>query len=402
MPLPLAKDIQQRIRDQALGNGFDALGFARPEIKRQARQELVEFLRSKMHGDMGWLAKNAVRRADPQRLWNQAKTVIVLGVDYTPDYDPMELLHHRQRGVISAYAQGRDYHKVMKKSLKALGRWIVETFDTHVKIFVDTAPVMEKHLAQNAGLGWQGKHTNLVSRDIGSWFFLGEIFTSLDLAVDPPETDHCGSCRACLDICPTGALRSAYRMDANLCISYLTIEYQGIIPLHLREKIGNRIYGCDDCLAVCPWNKFATPSRHRELAPADLHHPYLRDLARLDHATFAQRFSGSPIRRLGRDRFIRNVLIAIGNSRDVALADEAVTLITDPASVVRASAIWSLSRLLPPSRFRGLHQRFALEEQNPHIQREWRDGLRSFLKEGPEDRTEDVTKNGYKDVTEDG
>ncbi|HKL78490.1 MAG TPA: tRNA epoxyqueuosine(34) reductase QueG, partial [Gammaproteobacteria bacterium] len=302
------------IRAQALALGFDAVGFARAELSDAARTGLRDFLARGYHGDMGWLARNTDRREDPQTLWPEAATVIVLGMNYGPDHDPLADLERPETGNVSVYARGRDYHDVVKKRLKQLGRWLIDHHGGAIKVFVDTAPVMEKPLGQSAGVGWQGKHTNLVSRAYGSWLFLGEVFTTLDLAPDTAEDDFCGSCHRCLDACPTDAFPAPYRLDATRCISYLTIEHPGHIPEEFRAAMGNRIYGCDDCLAVCPWNKFASQARNEWLqARESLQQPDLAELARLDDAAFRERFSGSPIKRMGRDRFVRNVLIAIGN-----------------------------------------------------------------------------------------
>ena len=276
---------------------------------------LQEFLATGAHGDMDWMARNADRRVDPKILWPEVRTIVMLGINYGPSGDPLAILREGARGAISVYAQGDDYHEVIKPRLKRLGRWLIDEVGGDVKVFVDTAPVMEKPLAQAAGLGWQGKHTNLVSREHGSWLFLGALFTTLDLPPDAPEDDHCGSCRACLDICPTAAFPAPYRLDARRCISYLTIEHKGPIPRALRPLIGNRIYGCDDCLAVCPWNKFAQAGSETKLAArAALRAPPLAELARLDDAAFRALFTKSAVKRIGRARFVRNVLIAIGNS----------------------------------------------------------------------------------------
>jgi len=307
---------------------------------------LQEFLAAGAHGDMDWLAKNAERRGDPRVLWPDARSVIMLGLSYGPQRDPLAILREASRGAISVYAQGDDYHDVIKPRLKALGRWLVEHAGGDVKVFVDTGAVMEKPLAQAAGLGWQGKHTNLVSRAHGSWLFLGAIFTTLELPADLAERDHCGTCQACLDICPTAAFPAPYRLDARRCISYLTIEHKGAIPRELRALIGNRIYGCDDCLAVCPWNKFAHAGREAKLAArAALQTPQLADLVRLDDAGFRALFKHSAVKRIGRARFIRNVVIAIGNAQDATLASEAERLLDDPSPLVRGAAIWALGRL---------------------------------------------------------
>jgi epoxyqueuosine reductase len=301
-----------------------------------------------MHGDMTWMEANAERRGDPRALWPQVRSIVMLGLNYGPDEDPLAILAARQRGAISVYAQGDDYHEVIKPRLKAVARRLVGLAGGDVKVFVDTAAVMEKPLAAAAGLGWQGKHTNLVSRAFGSWLFLGAIFTTLELATDEPEQDHCGTCRACLDVCPTDAFPAPYRLDARRCISYLTIEHKGPIPHALRPHIGNRIYGCDDCLAVCPWNKFAQRGREAKLAArAALAAPRLADLAKLDDRQFRALFAKSTIKRTGRDRFVRNVLIAIGNSADPELAPDAERLIADPSPLVRGAAIWALGRLMP-------------------------------------------------------
>jgi epoxyqueuosine reductase len=296
---------------------------------------------------MGWMEARADQRADPRALWPEARSVIALGLSYAPETDPLESLAWQDRATISVYARNRDYHDVVKKRLKALARWIVAEYaGAGVKVFVDTAPVMEKPLAQQAGLGWQGKHTNLVSRTHGSWLFLGEIYTTLDLSPDAPELDHCGSCTRCLDICPTKAFPAPYRLDARRCISYLTIEHHGPIPEEFRKPMGNRIYGCDDCLAVCPWNKFAAAHQEPAFAPrAELTAPKLAELAALDDAAFRALFSGSPIKRIGRNRFIRNVLIAIGNSATPSLRESALSLCADADPVVAEAAAWAVAQL---------------------------------------------------------
>jgi epoxyqueuosine reductase len=322
---------------------------------------------------MDWMAKTAARRGDPQALWPQARSVIMLGLNYAQgEGDPLAILRERNRGAISIYAQGDDYHDILKPRLKALARWLVAEAGGDVKVFVDTAAVMEKPLAAAAGVGWQGKHTNLVSRQFGSWLFLGAIFTTLDLPPDPPETDHCGSCHACLDVCPTAAFPAPYRLDARRCISYLTIEHKGPIPRDLRAAMGNRIYGCDDCLAVCPWNKYARAGREMKLAArSELRTPGLAELARLDDAAFRRLFSKSPVKRTGRDRFVRNVLIAIGNSGDAALAAAALRLVADASPLVRGAAVWALGRLLPRARLAELASARRGEEREPLVQDEW-------------------------------
>ncbi|HEY7662279.1 MAG TPA: tRNA epoxyqueuosine(34) reductase QueG [Xanthobacteraceae bacterium] len=352
---------------------FDAVGVARPNSIPLAPERLRQFLAEGDHGDMDWMAKTAARRGDPQALWPQARSVIMLGLNYAQgEGDPLAILRERNRGAISIYAQGDDYHDILKPRLKALARWLVAEAGGDVKVFVDTAAVMEKPLAAAAGVGWQGKHTNLVSRQFGSWLFLGAIFTTLDLPPDPPETDHCGSCHACLDVCPTAAFPAPYRLDARRCISYLTIEHKGPIPRDLRAAMGNRIYGCDDCLAVCPWNKYARAGREMKLAArSELRTPGLAELARLDDAAFRRLFSKSPVKRTGRDRFVRNVLIAIGNSGDAALAAAALRLVADASPLVRGAAVWALGRLLPRARLAELASARRGEEREPLVQDEW-------------------------------
>jgi epoxyqueuosine reductase len=347
----MPNSISEEIRARALAVGFDTARLARAEAPPEAASRLATFLGESRHGTMDWLARNAERRADPHALWPEAKSVIVLGANYGPERDPLEILKDKDVGAISVYAQGADYHEVIKTKLKRLASGIARDFGADVKVFVDTAPVLEKPLAQAAGMGWQGKHTNLVNREFGSWLFLGSVFTTLELEPDPPESDHCGQCRACLDICPTNAFPAPYQLDARRCISYLTIEHKGEIPEEFRAAIGNRIYGCDDCLAVCPWNKFAQTAREARFhARAELRRPRLADLARLDDAAFRELFSGSPIKRIGRDRFVRNVLIAIGNSNDASLMPAARDLLDDASPLVSAMAEWALSRLAATSR----------------------------------------------------
>ena len=343
----------------------------RPDAIPEAKRYFERFIAEGQHGDMDWLAATAGRRTDPQVLWPAARSVVMLGLNYGPDRDPLEILQQRTRGAISVYAQGDDYHDLIKGKLKAIARWLTANAGGDVKVFVDTAAVMEKPLAASAGLGWQGKHTNLVSRQHGSWLFLGAIFTTLELEADAAEIDHCGSCQACLDICPTNAFPAPYRLDARRCISYLTIEHKGPIPRDLRGRMGNRIYGCDDCLAVCPWNKFAQAGREAKLhARETLRAPKLGELARLDDAAFRALFSKSPVKRTGRDRFVRNVLIAIGNSGDVALAAEAERLLGDPSPLVRGAAVWALARL-DPARFAQLAGTHQSRESDVDVRDEW-------------------------------
>ncbi len=334
------------IRDRALALGFDAVGFAPASLGPEARTRLRDFLAAGQHGDMGWLADRADQRAHPQALWPEARSVIALGLSYAPGFDALETLARPDRGNISVYARHRDYHDVLRGKLKHLAQFIVSRFGADVKVFVDTAPVMEKPLAEQAGLGWQGKHTNLVSRTQGSWLFLGEIFTTLALSPSPPSGGACGTCTRCLAACPTDAFPAPYRLDATKCISYLTIEHRGPIPLELRPLMGNRIYGCDDCLAVCPWNRFAKPGRDDKLRPrADMAAPSLATLAALDDAAFRALFAGSPVKRIGRNRFVRNVLNAIGNSADATLLPVAARLTEDSDPVVADSARWAAARL---------------------------------------------------------
>ena len=350
--------------------GFDVAGVTWPDAVPQAKARLERFLADGAHGDMVWMATTAERRASPGALWPDVRSVIMLGMNYGPDEDPLAILQRRDRAAISVYAKGDDYHDLIKARLKDIARWLTENAGGEVKVFVDTAAVMEKPLAAQAGLGWQGKHTNLVSRQYGSWLFLGSIFTTLDLPADEPEPDSCGGCRACLDICPTAAFPEPYRLDARRCISYLTIEHRGPIPRELRPRMGNRIYGCDDCLAVCPWNKFAVQGREAKLAAREaLRAPKLADLARLDDAQFRALFAKTSIKRTGRDRFVRNVLIAIGNSGDAALAPEAERLLDDGSPLVRGAAVWALSRLLPREKFAALAQRRP--EGDDSVQDEW-------------------------------
>jgi epoxyqueuosine reductase len=336
----------QAIRARALELGFDAVGFAPAALGGEVRARLRAFLAAGQHGDMGWLADRAGQRGDPAALWPEARSVIALGLSYAPGFDALETLARPDRGAISVYARNRDYHDVLKGKLKHLAQFVAGRFGGGVKVFVDTAPVMEKPLAEQAGLGWQGKHTNLVSRTHGSWLFLGEIFTTLSIAQTLPSGGGCGTCERCLKICPTDAFPAPYRLDATKCISYLTIEHRGPIPRELRPKMGNRIYGCDDCLAVCPWNRFARPGGDEKLRPReDLAAPLLAEFAALDDAAFRARFAGSPIKRIGRDRFVRNVMIAVGNSADASLLPVARGLTGDADAVVAEAAAWAAARL---------------------------------------------------------
>ncbi len=341
-----APDAGDALRAHALGLGFDAIGFAPAHLGVQARDRLRDFLAAGQHGDMGWLAERSAARGNPQALWPEAKTVVALGLSYAPGFDALATLGCPDRGNISVYARNRDYHDVLRGKLKHLAQFMVSRFGGDVRVFVDTAPVMEKPLAEAAGLGWQGKHTNLVSRTHGSWLFLGEVFTTLEIAPSPPSGGACGTCARCLTACPTAAFPAPYRLNATRCISYLTIEHRGPIPLELRPLMGNRIYGCDDCLAVCPWNRFAQRGRdHKLRAREDLAAPRLAALAALDDAAFRAMFSASPIKRIGRARFVRNVLNAIGNSGDLALRANALAGAADPDPLVADSGAWAAERL---------------------------------------------------------
>jgi epoxyqueuosine reductase len=371
-------ELKTALANEARALGFDCIGITEPGTIESAGQHFLEFIASGGHGDMDWLAAQPERRVDPRGLWQDVRSVIMLGVNYGPDQDPLAILQQRTRAAISVYAQGDDYHDLIKKRLKELARWLVATATCEakpceVKVFVDTAAVMEKPLAQAAHLGWQGKHTNLVSREFGSWLFLGAIYTTMELPRDDAEIDHCGSCRACLDICPTAAFPAPYKLDARRCISYLTIENKGPIPREFRKSIGNRIYGCDDCLAACPWNKFAQEGREAKLAARDaLRAPGLAELARLDDASFRALFTKSPVKRIGRDRFLRNVLIAIGNSGDAALADEARRLLEDESALVRGAAVWALGQLVPRDEFEAMRTNAIAGESDESVREEWR------------------------------
>jgi epoxyqueuosine reductase len=346
-----ADDPKALICDRALGLGFDAVGFCRAELGPEARARLTDFLAAGQHGDMGWLAERTEQRSQPRALWPEARSVIALGLSYAPAGDPLATLARPDRGNISVYARNRDYHDVVKGRLKHLAQFVASRFGSGVKVFVDTAPVMEKPLAARAGIGWQGKHTNLVSRAHGSWLFLGEIYTSLVLEPDAPHADRCGTCTRCLAACPTDAFPAPYRLDATRCIAYLTIEHRGPIPVALRPAMGNRIYGCDDCLAACPWNRFAAATAEVKLqARPELTAPMLADLAGLDDAGFRSLFAGSPIKRIGRNRFVRNVLIAMGNAQDTSLIGPAARLRDDPDPVIAEAAAWAVARLAETDR----------------------------------------------------
>src|SRR5438270_546084 len=341
-----ADPVREAIRDRALASGFDAVGFAEAHLDAEARAGLGEFIARGYHGDMGWLAGTAARRGDPRALWPEARTVVVLGVNYAPEDDPLALAQRRDRGVVSVYARGRDYHDTLKRRLKALAHWIEERWPGALKLFVDTAPVMEKPLAERAGLGWQGKHTNLVSLEFGSWLFLGEIYLSLELEPDAAERDHCGSCHRCLDACPTAAFPAPHRLDARRCISYLTIEHFGPIPEELRPLIGNRIYGCDDCQLVCPWNRYAQLSDEADFGVRnELDAASLADLFGWTEHEFVERLMGSAIRRIGHERWLRNIAVALGNAPSSPAVIDALRARSDhPSALVREHVEWALAR----------------------------------------------------------
>jgi epoxyqueuosine reductase len=360
------------IRGEAKALGFDVCRFTDLEESWPAAGRLAEFVAAGRHGEMGWMADTLERRSHPRAMWADARSAIVLGMNYGPVRDPSEILAAPSKGAISVYAQGDDYHELIKPKLKALGGWMQTRFGGELKVFVDTAPLLEKPLAERAGAGWQGRHTNLVSREFGSWLFLGSVLTTLDLAPDAPEPMNCGSCRACLDVCPTNAFPAPFQLDARRCISYLTIELKGPIPREFRAALGNRIYGCDDCLAVCPWNKFAATAREQKLAARDeLTAPDLAQLARLDDPAFRALFRKSPVKRIGRDRFVRNVLYAVGNSGDPELAAEAERLLDDPSPLVRGGAVWAIARLLSRDAFTALRDARCRNETHPDVLEEW-------------------------------
>ena len=364
--------LAQRIKARAKAAGFEAAHIAAIIDDPLPGQRLAAFIAHGRHGGMDWMAQTQNRRGNPLALWPQARTAIVLAQNYGPDMDPLKRLDDKSSGVISVYALNRDYHDVVKGKLKTIAQWLARETACDVKVFVDTAPLMEKPLAQKAGLGWQGRHTNLVSRELGSWFFIGTILTTAVINPDAPEADHCGTCRACLDICPTRAFPAPYQLDARRCISYLTIEHQGHIAAEFRQAMGNRIYGCDDCLAVCPWNKFAAEAADAKLrARDDLRSPSIGRLLTLDDAAFRSLFAGSPVKRTGRDRFIRNVLIAAGNSGDLSLLPTIETLLADASPLVRAMAVWALWQLADEPRVARLRDLHLQNEADADVRREW-------------------------------
>ncbi|WP_339913529.1 tRNA epoxyqueuosine(34) reductase QueG [uncultured Brevundimonas sp.] len=373
----MASDLRQSIRDSATALGFDACRFASADAPWSAGERLAHFVEQGRHGEMGWMETTLARRAHPTAMWSEARTAIVLGLNYGPDHNPLPELDDRSAGYVSVYARGDDYHELIKGRLKTLAGQIAARTGEDVKVFVDTAPLMEKPLAQRAGLGWQGKHTNLLSREQGNWLFLGVILSAADLPADAPGDEHCGSCTACLDVCPTRAFPAPFQLDARRCLSYLTIEFPGPWPLEFRTATGSRIYGCDDCLAVCPWNKFAAASRESRLQARDgLTTPQLSELVALDDAGFRTLFSKSPVKRIGRDRFVRNVLYAIGNSADAALIPPTQRLLDDPAPLVRGASVWALSRLLEADAFASLTAARLDVEQDADVLAEWRGEVR--------------------------
>lgn len=370
--------LEDFLRDEAAGLGFDGIAITKPEAAVGAARHLAHFLAEGRHGDMTWMADKAERRADPRTLWPDVRSIIMVAQSYAPERDPLEALQNRSRGAISVYAKGRDYHDVLKGKIRQLAGALAHRSGAEVKIFVDTAPLLEKPLAAAAGLGWQGKHTNLVSRTHGSWLFLGAILTTAELEPDTPEADHCGSCRRCLDVCPTQAFPAPYQLDARRCLAYLTIEYRGHIAKEFRAPLGNRVFGCDDCLAVCPWNRFALEAREQRFAARhETDNPPLAELLALDDAAFRQRFAGTPVKRTGRDRVVRNALIAAGNSDDQDLVPFVQYLLSDDAEIVRAMAVWALGRLVERTTIDAMSRVALAHEKNEAVQAEWRAVLAS-------------------------
>lgn len=368
----MTASLKDTLKQQAAALGFDAVRVTTPNAAIAAGDRLAQFLAAGRHGDMTWMETNAERRQSPARLWPDVRSIIMLGMSYAPEHNPLDALDHPERGVISVYAQGKDYHDILKGKLKQLAGNLASQAGAEVKVFVDTAPVMEKPLAAAAGLGWQGKNTMLVSREHGSWLFLGAIFTTAELPADTPEQDHCGSCRRCLDVCPTAAFPAPYQLDARRCLAYLSIEHKEHIPAEFRRAMGNRVFGCDDCLAVCPWNKFAASAREaRFSARMETSNPPLAELLRLDDATFRARFAGTPVKRTGRDRFLRNVLIAAGNSRDMSLLPHIESLLADASPLVRAMAVWAMRELTGDAVGDTVRHRYLAREADDHVRAEW-------------------------------
>jgi epoxyqueuosine reductase len=370
--MSMSATLKELVLTEARAAGFDTARVTTPAAIGPAGERLAHFLEEGRHGEMAWLARNADRRRDPLALWPQVRSIIMLGMSYAPDSDPLAALNQPELGVISCYAQGSDYHDVLRSGLKRVAGGLARMSGADVKVFVDTAPLMEKPLGQAAGLGWQGKHTNLVSREHGSWLFLGAILTTAEIEPDAPESNHCGSCQRCLDVCPTNAFPAPYQLDARRCIAYLTIEHKGHIPAEFRPAIGNRVFGCDDCLAVCPWNKFAEAAHHMKLKARDeVRSPPLAELLALDDAAFRKRFAGTPVKRTGRDRVVRNALIAAGNSGDRSLLPAVEGLLADASPLVRAMAVWALQRLAEPDTFMQAKQQRAWREADVAVQAEW-------------------------------
>ncbi len=368
----LSKKIKKEIILESKRLGFDAIGFTKPNFKNEVKRNLDDFFNNNYHGEMDWLKRNKTRRESPKNIWSNVKTIISLGINYGPDDDPLKLIKEKDLGNISVYARGEDYHKIIKKNLKIFGSWIVNKLNCEIKIFVDTAPVLEKNIAELAGLGWQGKHTNLVSKDFGSWLFLAEIFIDRNIEIDLPQEDNCGTCNKCQDICPTEAFTKEYKLDARKCISYLTIEHKSQIPIQYRKKIGNRIYGCDDCLAICPWNKFAKKSKEIRFTTKEKISDFsLSKLSKLEDKTFREFFSGSPIKRIGRDRFLRNVMIAIGNSGKRSLSKETIMKISDKSPLVRGAAIWATRNLLDDAEIKDIKEKSLNKERDNSVKKEW-------------------------------
>ena len=344
----------------------------KPKIDKKNKDYFDKFLLEKLHGEMDWLETKKERRKSPKKLWNDVESIIMLGMNYGPDHDPLENIKYKNTGNISVYARGDDYHDIIKKKLKILGRWLIQEIESEIKVFVDTAPVMEKHLAQKAGLGWQGKHTNLVSREFGSWLFLGSIYTNIIIEPDEEELDHCGNCNSCVDICPTQAFQEPYKLDARKCISYLTIEHKGVIPRNLRSKIGNRIYGCDDCLAVCPWNKFAKESNEMKFSSKHNEKSLsLNKLSLLNDKDFRLMFSKSPIKRIGRNRFLRNVLIALGNAKSHSSVSYIKRNLKDESPIVRGAAVWAINQILKDNELNILRKNILPFENDVSVRDEW-------------------------------
>jgi len=368
----LEKNLKNSLIEKSKEFGFDVIKITKPNISKENKDYFDKFLFNNFHGEMDWLENNKERRKSPKKLWNDVESIIMLGVNYGPDHDPLDSIKLKNTGNISVYAKGNDYHDIIKKNLKKLGRWFVQEIKSEVKVFVDTAPVMEKPLAQKAGLGWQGKHTNLVSREFGSWLFLGSIYTNIVIDTDEEELDHCGNCTSCIDICPTQAFPEPYKLDARKCISYLTIEHKGPIPINLRSKIGNRIYGCDDCLAICPWNKFAKESNEMKFSSNHNKESFsLEKLSLLDDRNFRLMFSKSPIKRIGRDRFLRNVLIALGNSKSKSAAHYIKRNLGDKSPIVRGAAVWAINQILKGEEINMIKNNFLPLEQDINVINEW-------------------------------